>query len=68
MRAAVGNWPKPCNYLISLMFLNNVIATEKPLVAIPKQCHREHGQTTWRDVWLPQIVPNVTNPGRALCL
>jgi len=50
------------------MFLNNVIATEKPLVAIPKQCHREHGQTTWRDVWLPQIVPNVTNPGRALCL
>ena len=37
MRTAIGNWPDPCNDLIRKRLLDNAIAIERALPAIPKQ-------------------------------
>lgn len=38
MRAAIGGWPDPCNYLICKRLFDNAIATGGSLVAIQTQC------------------------------
>ena len=37
MRAAIGKWPDPCNYLTRKRFLDGAIAIERALLAIRKQ-------------------------------